>query len=88
MWRHSERQLEPADFIMASAVAFISSDQNQISSVQKRAEAGLLFCFEFAEDGVECRIEIQPTTEVGWMIADYICDINLSSSPISVRTLA
>ncbi len=84
-WCHSERRLDPGDFVMASAVAFISGDPNQISSVQERSEADLLLCFEFEEGGGECTLQLVPTTEVGRIIANYICDLDLSRSHISAR---
>ena len=86
-WHHSEKQIDRDDFVMASAVAFISSDKKQILNVQKKSSADLLFCFEFAQNGGECTLQLVSSTKIGMAIANYICNIDISTNHIKVKIL-
>jgi len=84
-WRHSTRQLNPNNFIFASAAAFISDQQSQIDSVFARAQADLILAYTFQNNGKTCDIRLVPGGRTGSIIADYASRLDLSGSGISIR---
>jgi hypothetical protein len=86
-WNHSERKLRTEDFVMVSAVAFVSDGLASVMDVRKRSRADLLFCFEFANRGEHCTIGLLPTSVAGKAIANFICTIDLSKYQTSTKLL-
>lgn len=83
-WRHSIHQLNPDDFIFASAVAFISSSEPQIDSVIEKAKADIVLAYTFQDNGKSCEIHFIPISKTGRIISDYASRLDLSKSEISI----
>jgi len=84
-WSHSTHRLNPNNFILASAVAFIPSSDSQIDSVIARSKADLILAYRFQPNGSSCEIRFIPNGKTGSIIADYASRINLSRTEISLR---
>ena len=84
-WCHSTHRLNPANFIFASAVAFISGSQPHIDSVITKAEADLILAYTFQSNGQSCDIRLVPNTKTGIIIADYASRLDLSGTRITLR---
>ena len=84
-WGHLYRQTNHSDFVLASAVAFMSNNLNEILDVRQRSEADLLLCLEFKNDGGHCSILLLPTSKVGRVIAKFICGLNLVTNHIHAK---
>jgi hypothetical protein len=83
-WRHSNRRVNPADFLFASGVAFIPQSQSQIQSVIAKAHADLILAYTFHPKGTSCQIRSIPESRIGVIISDYLCRLNLGESGITV----
>jgi len=83
-WCHSTHQLNPRDFIFASAVAFIPYSQGDIDSVNAKAEADLILACTFEANGESCAILLTPRGQTGDIIAGYASRLNLSGTGISL----
>jgi len=84
-WRHSAHRLDPRNFHFASAVAFIPNTASHIRSVIEKASADLVMAFTFHSSGRSCGILLIPGSKIGAHIADYVSQLNLSETGISIR---
>ena len=83
-WEHSSITLDYQLFTMASAVAFLDENTDRIEIVRQRANADLLMCFSFLNNGDSCSIRIIPNSSLGTEIANIICAIPLQETNINV----
>ena len=72
IWSHSDRSLEPVDFQIASAAAFLMGHSVDVLRVREMAEADLQIGLIFSTDGLQCEIHLFPDTTLGQMIAEFI----------------
>jgi len=83
-WRDSSRSVDPAEFLFASGVAFIASSPSQIRSVYRKAKADLILAFAFESNGTPCQIHSVPRTETGSLLSNYLRQLDLSGSGITI----
>jgi hypothetical protein len=84
-WQHSSARLRPSDFQFLSAVAYISSSEDDIRQVRAKASADLLFAFRFAADGQRCSILIIAENAEGRRVANAIGSIDLKKTGIKIE---
>lgn len=83
-WSHSTIELDATQFLMASAVAFKSDNNDRTDSVKERAEADLLMSFTFSTGGQSCIVQLISTTLLGKEIANFMATIPLEGTSIRV----
>jgi len=83
-WTHSQHHLRPESFAFASAVAFMSTSETDTRNVVAKADANIVLAFSFAAGGKTCRIRLVPITDIGHVLARYICRLNIEGTGISV----
>lgn len=84
-WRHSTHRLNTDSFIFASAVAFISGSESEITSAIAKADADVVLAYTFQADGKSCEIRFIPISKTGSIISDYASRLDLSGTGISIR---
>jgi len=87
-WAHSTINLDTDDFLMASAVAFKADTAAKTAHVKDRANADLLLAFEFENNCARCSIQLMPVTSLGREIAEFMGDIPLEETQISIEVIA
>jgi hypothetical protein len=83
-WTHSTRKLDPNKFIFASGAAFISSSESKIYSVIKKANVDIVLAYTFQGAGRSCEIRLIPNGKTGEVICNYIANLDLSKTNISI----
>jgi len=84
-WAHSLVELDANQFTMATAVAFLDDSADRIASVRQRANADLLMCFQFENQGATCRVRLIPTTPLGRQIAAFMAALPLNGTNIAIE---
>ncbi len=85
IWSHSDQSLEPVDFQIASAAAFLMGHSADVLRVRQRAEADLQIGLLFSTDGRRSEIHLFPDTTIGEMIADFITSLSLGDINLSAH---
>ncbi len=83
-WVHSTHSLNPDDFIFASGAAFIPNSVSQITSVIKKAEVDVILAYTFQAGGMSCEIRLIPNGNLGEVVCNYIVNLDLSETCISI----
>ena len=83
-WAHSIIDLDVALFTMASAAAFLNDTEERIAEVRRRANADILMCFSFPNQGETCLVRLISTTPLGTRIAAFIAALPLEETNIRV----
>jgi hypothetical protein len=83
-WAHSTVNLDARLFRIASAVAFLSDTEDKIARVVRRADADLVMCVSFVNEGETCSLRLIPRTPIGAEIATFVASFPLGGTSISV----
>ena len=70
-WKYSEYKLSKADFLFASAVAYICMKEGDFELVETKVGCDIIFSYYFDESG-KCTIKISSYSELGKKIAQVI----------------
>ncbi len=83
-WIHSTHHLNSNDFIFSSGAAFIPSSETQIDLVIKKAKVDVVLAYTFHDNGRSCEIRLIPEGKTGEAICNYIANLDLSETGISI----
>ena len=84
-WHHSSHQLNPSNFIFASAVAYISNSQEDINAVMLKASIDLILAYSFQNKGTSCNVRLIPKGKKGELLAKFIASLNLKETGITIQ---
>lgn len=86
-WTHTGRSIPPAAVNFCTAVAFLSDNIADITSIGAKANVDILLGFAFAQERNSCTIRIHPCSSIGAKVASFMQSIQCDGAGVQVELI-